>query len=176
MTRLGLRSSLEVDLAVKEDLASSVCVLFATLCLTGRYPFSPFSPTLQKKPTVKKSGKKSLAKVKYTIDCWAPVEDKVMDPSEFEKYLKDRIKWGKIETRGAAKITNKAGNFGDKVVISRDKAKLTVTAEQPFSKRYLKYLTKKYLQKQQLRDYLHVVASSKGAYEMKYYKVSAASD
>jgi len=121
----------------------------------------------------KKTGKKTQGKVKFTIDCWAPVEDKVMDPSAFEKYLRDRIKWGKVVERGAAKITNKAGDFKDKVSITRDKSKVVVHAEQPFSKRYLKYLTKKYLQKEQLRDFLHVVATSKGAYEMKYFKVSS---
>ena len=35
--------------------------------------------------------------------------------------------------------------------------------------RYLKYLTKKYLKKNSLRDYLRVVASSKDSYELKYF-------
>lgn len=53
-------------------------------------------------------------------------------------------------------MNGKTGNLGETVAISRDKAKLTVTAEAPFSKRYLKYLTKKHLKKQQLREYLRV--------------------
>lgn len=53
-------------------------------------------------------------------------------------------------------MNGKTGNLGDTVSIARDKAKLTVTAELPFSKRYLKYLTKKHLKKQQLREYLRV--------------------
>jgi large subunit ribosomal protein L22e len=48
-----------------------------------------------------------------------------------------------------------------------------LNVELPFSKRYLKYLTKKYLKKQQLRDFLHVIATSKGTYELKYFKISA---
>jgi hypothetical protein len=32
--------------------------------------------------------------------------------------------------------------------------KITVTSSVPFSKRYLKYLTKKYLKKNQLRDWI----------------------
>jgi large subunit ribosomal protein L22e len=36
----------------------------------------------------------------------------------------------------------------------------------------LKYLTKKYLKKQQLRDFLNVVATSKGTYELKYFKIN----
>lgn len=30
--------------------------------------------------------------MKYTIDCFAPVDDKVLDMATFEKFLKDRIK------------------------------------------------------------------------------------
>lgn len=50
-------------------------------------------------------------------------------------------------------------------------ARITVTAQAPFSKRYLKYLTKKYLKKQQLRDYLHVIASNKNTYELRYFSI-----
>lgn len=35
--------------------------------------------------------------------------------------------------------------------------------------RYLKYLTKKYLKKNSLRDYLRVVASCRESYELKYF-------
>lgn len=115
------------------------------------------------KPQVKKSGKKAVSK--FTIDLSAPVEDKVLDPASFEKFLHDRIK-----------VNGKAGELGSKVTITRDKTKIVVNAELPFSKRYLKYLTKKYLKKQQLRDFLHVIASSKGAYELRYFKVSGGGD
>lgn len=54
---------------------------------------------------------------------------------------------------------------------SRSQARITVTAQAPFSKRYLKYLTKKYLKKQQLRDYLHVIASNKNTYELRYFSI-----
>ena len=60
--------------------------------------------------------------------------------------------------------------IGNSITVSKDKTKITINAEPPFSKRYLKYLTKKYLAKQQLRNFLRVVASSKNAYELKYFK------
>lgn len=46
-------------------------------------------------------------------------------------------------------------------------------AVEPFSKRYLKYLTKKYLRRIEIRDYIHVIASNdkKNAYELRYFKV-----
>ena len=39
--------------------------------------------------------------------------------------------------------------------------------------RYLKYLTKKYLKKNNLRDWLRVVANSKTSYELRYFNVSS---
>jgi len=82
--------------------------------------------------------------------------------SGFEKFLHDKIK-----------VDGKAGQLGDAVKIGKDKNKITVTAQLPFSKRYLKYLTKKYLKKQTLRQFLRVVATSKDAYELKYYSMDA---
>ena len=60
-------------------------------------------------------------------------------PVTQEKYLKERIKVG-----------GKAGNLGDAVTVGTDKSKITVQAEGSFSKRYLKYLAKKYLKKNQV--------------------------
>lgn len=47
----------------------------------------------------------------------------------------------------AAPLHLAAGVLGENVKVTRDKTKLTVTSEIPMSKRYLKYLTKKYLKK-----------------------------
>ena len=116
--------------------------------------------------------------LKFTVDCSQPVDDGIMDAASFvrchpvtgtghsasqtdrltmvrspfawpppisprpivsqEKFLQDRIK-----------VSGKTGNLGDMVTVSRDKAKVTVASDIPFSKRYLKYLSKKYLKKQQ---------------------------
>ena len=57
---------------------------------------------------------------------------------DFEQFLMRRIK-----------VDGKPGNLGEKITINREKAKIHVTAESPFSKRYLKYLGKKYLKAQQ---------------------------
>lgn len=37
---------------------------------------------------------------------------------------------------------------------------------------YLKYLTKKYLKKNNLRDWLRVVANSKESYELRYFQIN----
>ncbi|EDM01143.1 rCG41580, isoform CRA_b [Rattus norvegicus] len=44
------------------------------------------------------------------------------------------------------------------------------------SQRYLKYLTKKYLKKNNLRDWLRVVASDKETYELRYFQISQDED
>jgi len=73
-------------------------------------------------------------------------------------------------------VNGKAGILGKAVVLHREKSKINVSAVDPFSKRYLKYLTKKFLKKQQLRDWLRVVASSKHAYEIRYFNIHEAED
>ena len=115
-------------------------------------------------PTKSKAAKKKT--VKFYVDCWQPVEDSVLDVATFEKLLRDTIK-----------VDNKAGNLGDKVVLSTEKTKVVVQAtDGVIAKRYLKYLTKKYLKKQQLRDYLHVVATAKNTYEMRYFSINSEGD
>lgn len=60
--------------------------------------------------------------------------------------------------------------------VSRDGNKIHVEATQKFSKRYLKYLTKKFLKKQNLRDWMRVVASDQNTYELRYFNISEDDD
>ncbi|EDL07946.1 mCG1029871 [Mus musculus] len=120
------------------------------------------------KKLVEKGGKKKKKKkkqvLKCTLDCTHPVEDGIIDAANFEQFLQERIK-----------VNGKAGNLGGGVVtIEQSKSKITVTSEVPFSKRYLKYLTKKYLKKNSLRDWLRVVANSKESYELltSYFQIN----
>ncbi|KAM0954391.1 putative ribosomal protein L22e [Dioscorea sansibarensis] len=110
-----------------------------------------------------KGGKKKGAAV-FVIDCAKPVEDKIMDIASLEKFLQERIKVG----------GGKPGAFGDAITVSREKTKITVTSEGPFSKRYLKYLTKKYLKKHNVRDWLRVISSNKdrNVYELRYFNIA----
>jgi len=84
----------------------------------------------------------------------------VIVTSDFSDFLKKRVK-----------VEGKVGNLQDKLTVSHDNHRVTVTSSIALSKRYLKYLTKKYLKKQELRDYLHVVATDKSSYELKYFNV-----
>ena len=106
----------------------------------------------------KKSG--TGRKVKFTINCSLPVQDGIMDIGSFEKFLHDKIK-----------VNGKAGALGSAVEISRADKTIQISARAPFSKRYLKYLTKKFLKKNQIRDWLRVVASSKSEYQLRYFDI-----
>ncbi|VVA89760.1 unnamed protein product [Arabis nemorensis] len=100
--------------------------------------------------------------VTFVIDCTKPVDDTIMEIATLEKFLQERIKVG-----------GKTGALGNSVSITRDKGKITVNADSTFSKRYLKYLTKKYLKKYNIRDWLRVIASNKdkNLYELRYFNI-----
>ena len=101
------------------------------------------------------------SQLKFNIDCAHPVEDGIMNAGDFKSYLQERIK-----------VQGKTGNFGKDVALSMEKNKIVLSSSVPFSKRYLKYLTKKYLKKNNLRDWLRVVASDKNAYELRYFQIN----
>uniref|UniRef100_A0A8C4QWL4 Large ribosomal subunit protein eL22 n=1 Tax=Eptatretus burgeri TaxID=7764 RepID=A0A8C4QWL4_EPTBU len=86
-----------------------------------------------------------------------------MDAANFEQFLKERIK-----------VNGKTGKIGDNssVQVERSKNKIMVSSQIAFSKRYLKYLTKKYLKKNNLRDWLRVVAAAKDSYELRYFQIN----
>lgn len=117
-----------------------------------------------KLPVQKQTGqKKKKVNLKYIIDCSRPVEDGIMQAEDFETYLKSRIK-----VNGRVSTTGQPRHFK----FERQKYKLVVVSEIPLAKRYLKYLTKKYLKKNNLRDWLRVVSSSKDTYELRYYQIN----
>ena len=106
-------------------------------------------------------GNKSKKQVhKFTINCRLPIEDNVIVLKDFESFLTQRIK-----------VDNKTGNLGTSVTVGTDKDSITVESKVPFSKRYLKYLTKKYLKKQDLKEFLRVISTQKNTYELRYFKI-----
>lgn len=96
----------------------------------------------------------------FGIDCSRPVEDKVFNTSNFAEFLRQRVK-----------VDGKLGKLGDQIKVTNDDRKVSVDTSIPFSKRYLKYLTKKYLKKHSLREFLYVVASNKKDYQIKYFNI-----
>merc|ERR1712243_297101 len=107
-----------------------------------------------------KRASKKKSTLTFNIDCTHPVEDGIMKVDDLKEFLEGRIK-----------VEGKLNNL-DQVNLEALKNKVTVVADRPLSKRYLKYLTKKYLKKNNLRDWLRVVASSHTDYELRYLQIN----
>merc|ERR1712230_308740 len=86
---------------------------------------------------------------KQIVDFSAPANDSVFDGDAYAQYMKEHIK-----------VDGKAG-------------KLAISATGAFSKRYIKYLTKRFLKKNSMRDWLRVVANKQG-FRLAYYNVNTA--
>ncbi|SBS81119.1 60S ribosomal protein L22, putative [Plasmodium ovale curtisi] len=128
----------------------------------------------KKKTTVKKTSLKKTkitgkkAKIikntkgtKYILDCTKPVKDTILDINGLEQFLKDKIK-----------VDKKTNNLKNKIIVTSDDHKIYITTHIPFSKRYIKYLAKKYLKLHQIRDFLRVIAKGKLIYEFKYFQLN----
>mmetsp|Transcript_12348 Transcript_12348/g.13900 ORF Transcript_12348/g.13900 Transcript_12348/m.13900 type:complete len:127 (+) Transcript_12348:35-415(+) len=110
-----------------------------------------------------KKAKKPKAKTfKYIIDCQVTVEDNIISLDSFVKYLTENIK-----------NEGKKNNLSDRIAVSKEGYNAVVTVKGEFAKRYLKYLSKKYLKKQGIRDYIRVLANGKTSYQLRYFKVNA---
>ena len=97
--------------------------------------------------------------ISYYVDLKQPIEDGVFDIMDFENHLKESLK-----------LNGKKG-LQDVEISSKD-TRLTISTKIIFSKRYIKYLAKKYLKKQDLRDYLRVIATDKNTYTIKFVNIS----
>ena len=113
----------------------------------------------------KKAKKPKIRTFKYVIDCQITVEDNIISLDSFVKYLTENVK-----------NEGKKNNLGDRIAINKEGYNAVVTVKGKFPKRYLKYLSKKYLKKQGIRDYIRVLASGKTSYQLRYFKVNSNDD
>ncbi|XP_058835741.1 large ribosomal subunit protein eL22-like isoform X2 [Topomyia yanbarensis] len=113
----------------------------------------------------KHTQKKKKEYLHFGVDCTNIAEDNIMDVADFEKYLSERFK-----------VNGKIGNLGNNVHFERQKMKVYINSDVHYSKRYLKYLTKKYLKKNSLRDWIRVVSNDKDLYELRYFRISSNDD
>ncbi|CAI4930639.1 ATV_HP_G0018140.mRNA.1.CDS.1 [Saccharomyces cerevisiae] len=96
-----------------------------------------------------------------TVDVSSPTENGVFDPASYSKYLIDHIK-----------VDGAVGNLGNAIEVSEDGSIVTVVFSAKFSGKYLKYLTKKYLKKNQLRDWIRFVSIRQNQYKLVFYQVT----
>ncbi|KAF6007106.1 60S ribosomal protein L22A [Brettanomyces bruxellensis] len=103
---------------------------------------------------------------KFTVDCSAPTENGVFDPASYVKYLVEHIK-----------VEGHTGNLGEEITVSQeDDTKVVIVASAKFSGKYLKYLTKRYLKKNQIRDWIRFVSVKKNEYSLQFYSVAVDED
>eukprot|EP01068_Selenidium_serpulae_P006603 Selendium_serpulae@DN4453_c0_g1_i1.p1 len=112
---------------------------------------------------------KAAGSRKYILDCTALVSDKVIDAKRMETFFRDRFK-----------VQHKVGQLEKAgVKLSSDRNRVILETEHQFQKRYIKYLAKKYLKKQQIRDYVKVISitnkkdQEKEGFELRYYRIDA---
>ncbi|KAG7692896.1 hypothetical protein KL930_004243 [Ogataea haglerorum] len=103
---------------------------------------------------------------KFTVDCSGPTENGVFDPASYVKYLVEHIK-----------VDGHLGNLGNDITVSQEgAAKVVVVSTTKFSGKYLKYLSKRYLKKNQIRDWIRFVSVKKNEYQLQFYSVAVDDD
>merc|ERR1719157_47221 len=100
----------------------------------------------------KKGGKAKKTTTKFYIDCKLPIEDNVIVLKDFESYLTQNIK-----------VDGKKGNMGKNVSVGMERENIVIESSIPFSKRYLK--------KQDLKEFLRVISTQKNTYQLKYFNI-----
>ena len=120
----------------------------------------------KKAPSDQKEKAKVTYKV-YSVDFNSPCSNNLLTLESAEKYLKTNFKVnglkGKLGETIKVATTDKKDNRKNTVVISVDN-------KVQFSKRYIKYLVKKFLRREGIVRYLTVSSTSPNAYTVKVIK------
>lgn len=110
--------------------------------------------------------KKTAASTKtFVVDCSTPTENGVFDPESYVKYLVEHIK-----------VDGHLGQLGELISVSAEGTKVVVVSSTKFSGKYLKYLTKRYLKKNQIRDWIRFISVKKNEYKLQFYSTSVDED
>lgn len=70
------------------------------------------------------------------------------------------------------KVDNIVGNLGEDISISEEGNKVIIVSNTKFSGKYFKYLTKRYLKKNQIRDWIRFVSVKQNQYQLQFYSVA----
>ncbi|EAN97983.1 putative 60S ribosomal protein L22 [Trypanosoma cruzi] len=108
---------------------------------------------------------KQLAKGKkvFKIDCTIPANDGIFSEEilgNFEQYFQENVK-----------LNGRKGKLTEKVRVGLRNNVLTITTTMAYRKKYFKYLTKKFLKKKDLRDWIRILARGKDTYQLKYFNI-----
>ena len=122
------------------------------------------------KKDIKKEAKQTTYK-KYSVDFSNPLENKLLTLESVLKFLQNNMKLNGLK-----------GKLGKTILINtdekREKSKtsivISVDSSIKFSKRYIRYLVKKFLKKEGVAKYLTLTATSPSAYMVKVIKKNEA--
>ena len=122
---------------------------------------------ISKNGEIKTNEVKQKTYKKYTIDFNSPIENNLLTLESALKYLQSNMKLkglkGKLGDSIKINSTEKTDNAKNVLVISVD-----TTLE--FSKKYLKYLMKKFLKREGIGKFLTVSSTSPNGYTVKIIK------
>lgn len=116
----------------------------------------------------KKSNKKeNVSKKKFLVDFNQAISNNLLSLETAVNYLKSRIK-----------VNGLTGKLGEKIEVNltdkKDKQKNTVVvavdSNMQFSKRYIKYLVKKFLKKEGISGFLRVISTGSHGYIVKMFQ------
>lgn len=118
-----------------------------------------------------KKDQKQATYKKYTVDFSNPLENKLLTLESVLKYLQANMKLNGLK-----------GKLGKSILINADEKKekskstvvISVDSSIKFSKRYIRYLVKKFLKKEGVSKYLTLSATSPSAYSVKVIKKNEA--
>ncbi len=124
---------------------------------------------ISKKDNLKDAKQKTYKK--YTVDFNSPVDNNLLTLESALKYMQSNMK-----------INGLKGKLGETIKISitgkKDKNKNTlnvsVDSQLQFSKRYIRYLVKKFLKREGIARFLTVSSTSPNAYTVKVIKKNEA--
>lgn len=105
---------------------------------------------------VKERNPKVQKPIKFTLNLGVAYDDDFLVVSDFVEYLQRNFK-----------VNGHKGELKDDVTIAANGKNIQFTSTRRFPKRYIKYLTKKYLKKYQILEYLRILATDKKTYTIK---------
>ena len=101
--------------------------------------------------------------LKFVIDASVMIEDGLFNASSLADYIRAHIKVNGRDSSKTSLITVRPAD-----------SKVHITSQVGVSKRYFKYLVKRYLKSNNLLNYARVLATDKGTYKLKYINVGKA--
>jgi hypothetical protein len=104
---------------------------------------------------------------KIELNMKIPVEKNLIVASDVEGYFKRSLK---VKEMGSVK-----GKLGETLSVEADADKITFVIQgKAIPKRQIKYLARRYLNKEKLHNFLRVVANGKDSYTVKFWTREAA--